>query len=556
MPYNEAMETIAIIGGGAAGLAAAVAAARATGAAQGVAPARAAGAMQDVVPARATRGEKTSEDRMPGVSAAPAREAHGGIEVVVFEADERVGRSILATGNGRCNFSNAHVEAGCYRNAAFVAAAFGALEACCVRQGHAAASDDTGVSATLEGVGMAGFSGGADEGACGGSVGCASGGVGACSCPCAGDPVHAFFAELGLMWREEGEGRLYPLANKASSVLDVLRAALARWGVRTACERRATRIDAPERPDGRYHVRFADGSVAHARSVIVATGGRTARDLLPGGLPFVGQRSVLGPLRTDPTLTKPLNNIRVRCASTLVGPDGAPKAAETGEVLFRDYGVSGIAVFNLSRFAEPGDLLLLDLLPQLEGRACESELRARYGRLGAPTGEELLTGVLLPAVARAACKQAGLRAESPLGRDDVPALARALKAFPLEVRGVGDARQCQVTRGGFAVEAFDPATMEARALPGLFVVGEALDVDAPCGGHNLHWAWASGLLAGAAAAKRLAAGTVLRHGAGAVTCHAARHADVQDGENAVGRHAAVDSTASEYGSAQREGTRP
>ena len=240
MPYNEAMETIAIIGGGAAGLAAAVAAARATGAAQGVAPARAAGAMQDVVPARATRGEKTSEDRMPGVSAAPAREAHGGIEVVVFEADERVGRSILATGNGRCNFSNAHVEAGCYRNAAFVAAAFGALEACCVRQGHAAASDDTGVSATLEGVGMAGFSGGADEGACGGSVGCASGGVGACSCPCAGDPVHAFFAELGLMWREEGEGRLYPLANKASSVLDVLRAALARWGVRTACERRAT----------------------------------------------------------------------------------------------------------------------------------------------------------------------------------------------------------------------------------------------------------------------------------------------------------------------------
>ena len=92
---------------------------------------------------------------------------------------------------------------------------------------------------------------------------------------------------------------------------------------------------------------------------------------------------------------------------TLVGPDGAPKAAETGEVLFRDYGVSGIAVFNLSRFAEPGDLLLLDLLPQLEGRACESELRARYGRLGAPTGEELLAGVLLPAVARAALQAGG-----------------------------------------------------------------------------------------------------------------------------------------------------
>ena len=515
MPYNEAMETIAIIGGGAAGLAAAVAAARATGAAQGVAPARAAGAMQDVVPARATRGEKTSEDRMPGVSAAPAREAHGGIEVVVFEADERVGRSILATGNGRCNFSNAHVEAGCYRNAAFVAAAFGALEACCVRQGHAAASDDTGVSATLEGVGMAGFSGGADEGACGGLAGCASGGVGAAvsvgadeiASSGAGDPVHAFFAELGLMWREEGEGRLYPLANKASSVLDVLRAALARWGVRTACERRATRIDAPERPDGRYHVRFADGSVAHARSVIVATGGRTARDLLPGGLPFVGQRSVLGPLRTDPTLTKPLNNIRVRCASTLVGPDGAPKAAETGEVLFRDYGVSGIAVFNLSRFAEPGDRLLVDLLPQMPEEDCAGFLHARRRRLSADgrplSREAFLRGMLLPAVARAVLEEAGLAPGAPLAKCDVPALAAALKTFPLEVRGIGDERQCQVRRGGADVAAFDPRTLEARAVPGLHVVGEALDVDAPCGGYNLHWAWASGILAGRAAATRL-----------------------------------------------------
>lgn len=116
-------------------------------------------------------------------------------------------------------------------------------------------------------------------------------------------------------------------------------------------------------------------------------------------------------------------------------------------------------------------------------------------------------GMLLPAVARAALKQAGLRPEAPFDPDDASGLARALKAFPLEVRGVGDARQCQVTRGGFAVEAFDPATMEARACPGLHVVGEALDVDAPCGGYNLHWAWASGLLAGAAAAKRPAAGT-------------------------------------------------
>ncbi len=204
--------------------------------------------MRDVVPARATRGEKTSEDRMPGVSAAPAREAHGDIEVVVFEADERVGRSILATGNGRCNFSNAHVEAGCYRNAAFVAAAFGALEACCVRTRRMPPLSMTrawvhrrcGRPHFLQGrvdrsrYG-AGFSGGADKAAAGARYGCASDGVRRVLVPLRGRPGARVLRRIGAMWREEGEGRLYPLANKASSVLDVLRAALARG----ACGRRA-----------------------------------------------------------------------------------------------------------------------------------------------------------------------------------------------------------------------------------------------------------------------------------------------------------------------------
>ena len=66
---------------------------------------------------------------------------------------------------------------------------------------------------------------------------------------------------------------------------------------------------------------------------------------------------------------------------------------------------------------------------------------------------------------------------------------------------MGDARQCQVYRGGACIDGFNPHTLESYTLPGLHVVGEALDVDAPCGGYNLHWAWASGLLAGRAAAR-------------------------------------------------------
>ena len=179
-------------------------------------------------------------------------------------------------------------------------------------------------------------------------------------------------------------------------------------------------------------------------------------------------------------------------------------------MLFRDYGVSGIAVFNLSRFAEPGDLLLIDLLPAVPAAECEGFLHTRRKRLGVAgrtvTGDDLLRGMLLPAVAQAVLKEAGLRESAPLTKANVPELARALKAFPLVVRGMGDARQCQVSRGGFAVEAFDACTMEAQGVPGLHVVGEALDVDAPCGGYNLHWAWASGILAGRHAARIAEAG--------------------------------------------------
>ena len=99
---------------------------------------------------------------------------------------------------------------------------------------------------------------------------------------------------------------------------------------------------------------------------------------------------------------------------------------------------------------------------------------------------------------------AGLRGGAPVATGEVPAMAAVLKGLRLPVTGLGDPRQCQVHRGGLRASAVDVATCAVVAVPGLFVVGEALDVDAPCGGYNLHWAWASGLLAGRAAVARMA----------------------------------------------------
>lgn len=423
---------IAVIGGGAAGLAAAVAAAR----------------------------------RLRALGCAG--------NVAVLEADDRVGRSILATGNGRCNYSNVGARGACalYRNAGFVGGAFEALDR---------------------------LAGGED------------------------DPVHRFFDDLGLMHREEAEGRMYPVTGKASTVVDVLRAAAAALGVIEACGRCAVRIDCPREEGGLFHIRFADGSVEHARAVIVAVGGKHAHSrsgkggadgtagegLLPARYALAPARPVLGPLAVRGQATRALDNIRARAEAVLFDAAGEQKACERGEVLFRSYGVSGICVFNLSRLARPGDVLSLDLAPQISRGSLAGVLRRRAGMLEdvlghAPTAEELLRGMLLSQVARAVLAQAGVDPSSSVADFSVGTVAGAIEGFRFTVEGIGDERQCQVMRGGLDVSCFNAATMESKLDTALFAAGEALDVDAPCGGYNLHWAWASGLLAGEGAARRIA----------------------------------------------------
>ena len=416
----EGAKTLAIVGGGAAGLCAAIAA-----------------------------GQRAEEC---GIA----------VDITVFEADERVGRSILATGNGRCNFSNSCIDVGQYRNDAFAGEVLDAL----------------------------------------------AGRFGA-------DYVHVFFASLGLVWREEADGRQYPLANKASVVVDVLRAALARYRVNVECEAPVAAIDAPRKPGKPFTLRLRDGVFRRADCVIVACGGRALAALDAEGVPRLELKPVLGPLRVsadDIPLVRELDNIRVKGAVTLMRAQGGQRralATEVGELMFRKYGVSGICVFNLSRLAEPGDELSVDFLQVgdvedatrflLERRAL---MQGRFG--GRLTYADLLRGLVLPRVSEALLKRMGVRPDAPFEKADAPDLAEALARFPLRVKGIADPDISQVRRGGFSVDAFDTATLQAFAQPGLFAAGEALDVDGPCGGYNLHWAWSSGLLAGASAIDALA----------------------------------------------------
>lgn len=373
--------------------------------------------------------------------AASITAADCGAHVCLLEAGKRIGHSIMVSGNGRCNWSNSRVDAADYTNAGFVAQAFGA---------------------------------------------------------CSPSQVREWFADLGLVWLEEADGRLYPQANKSSSVLDVLRFALDERGVRVECEHPVARVS----PAGAtWSVVFEDGSSRRFDAAVVACGGGISQSLLPEGFRFTSRKPRLCGMRTDRVAVKGLDNIRVKAEMALRDTGGSILAKERGEVQFRPYGVSGIVAFNLSRFATVGDTLEIDLLPECGEASLNDEMRRRMRRFPRRSAEQLLAGMVLPAVARAVLRQAGCKADAALQETDACCLCESLKRFRLTVEGFEEAG-AQVRQGGVAVQQVDPATMQVRRHAGLFVTGEALDVDGPCGGYNLHWAWTSGLLAGAAAAGR------------------------------------------------------
>ncbi len=350
-----------------------------------------------------------------GLAAAIAA-AEAGASVVVLERAPECGRTILATGNGRCNLSNARLAWGRYNDPGFV------------------------------------------EAVCGERFGA---------------DVLDFFEGCGLAVAEEGDGRLYPLSRQAASVREVLLARARRAGVTLAPAREVVGV---ERDGDGWRVTYGgvgSGTVV-ARSAVLSVGGGEAL-LRSLGLACAPFEPVLCSLACEaPAGVSPdeLDGRRAHATARLLR-DGREVVAETGEVLFRPYGISGIAVFDLSRFARPGDVVALDLTGGLEGE--------RASRLAACAGG--CAGLLDPVVSRA------------LG--DSLETARDLR---LVVLGPAEPERAQVTRGGLLTDQFDPATLGARDLPGLFACGEALDVDGACGGFNLAWAWKSGLVAGSAAA--------------------------------------------------------
>ncbi len=378
-------------------------------------------------------------------------------KITLFEADERIGRTILVTGNGRCNFSNASLDADEYFHPEFVAKVFDA------------ARDTLG-----------------------------------------DDYVLSAFRKRGLVWREEAQGRLYPLANKASVIVDLLRESLQHYNITVHLDTPLVKIDAPHERYGHFTLLAKSGAFYRADAVILATGSKEIKLEHMEQVHMHRYRPLLGPLRVKKShipLVRELNNIRLKCTlSRVKNADGrvCDSIEESGEVQFRMYGISGICTFNMSRHVREGDVVGIRILPlSTKEEACVfmrkrlQEMKAYYG--GSLTVRQFLSGLVLPRIIEALCAHYGLREKDEVDLLLCDKLADLMYCLELPLAGIGDKALCQVRRGGVDVDCVDAETMQLHASSGFFAAGEAVDVDGPCGGYNLHWAWTSGALAGESA---------------------------------------------------------
>ncbi|MEG2676778.1 MAG: aminoacetone oxidase family FAD-binding enzyme [Oscillospiraceae bacterium] len=414
-------KTIAIIGAGASGMAAAIAAARAA--------------------------ERNSAE----------------VEIVLLERMPRVGKKILSTGNGRCNLSNALILPEHY---------------------HSQNPREL------------------EEAVAGSSA----------------EEVIEFFEKAGLMCERGDGGRIYPLCNQASMVLDILLRELERYGVSAECGFEAC---CAKKAGSRFDITASDGRKISADAVIFAAGGKASPSLGSDGSGFELLKKFghtlaplypcLVPVKADSGFVKALKGIKTTCRATLC-KSGRALASEVGEILFTDYGLSGIPIMQLSclmsdRMADAAYSVELDLLPKSRTEELEARIAKHRSLYPNEILEQLLLGTINKKLGFMVLKSAGIyplsRRVGELSDIEITAIARALKSLGFELSGTLSWNQAQVTGGGILLREVDTRTMQSKKMSGAYICGELLDIAGDCGGYNLHWAWLSGMRAGTAAAESL-----------------------------------------------------
>ena len=385
--------------------------------------------------------------------------ARNGAEVLIIEQKERLGKKILSTGNGRCNYTNEYMNADCFR------------------------SDDLSiVEKVLDEFGY--------------------------------QETIRFFEDLGVIFKNR-QGYIYPISDQATTITDVLCMEIDRLEVQVRLEESVKSV----KQDGRHFMLTTVKSTYKSDAVVLATGGKAASVLGSDGSGYELAKSLghsISPV--VPALVQLVGNSKcfklvsgVRTHATVsIYIDNKYVSSDTGELQLTNYGISGIPVFQVSRYAskallkKKNVLAEIDFLPTMTENELEQFVSMRKTTHGNRTAENFFIGMLHRKLAAMLLKEAYIPLHitaNEIREDKWERLLELIKHFKVEIVDTNSFDQAQVCAGGVSTKEVNLDTLESMYAEDLYLTGELLDVDGMCGGYNLQWAWATGFIAGKHAAK-------------------------------------------------------
>lgn len=377
------------------------------------------------------------------------------VNVTIVERLEKIGKKILATGNGKCNFTNKFALPKKYNNPKFV-------------------------THTLSEYGY--------------------------------KEIVKYLENIGLMSKEVTEGRMYPYTESATTVLEVLRLHLHRLGVNIKTNYEVNKVVERENKYLVYN-KNEKNSYLECDYLVFACGGAAAPVLGSNGSgypllkPFKVKVTDIYPglvgIKSEITVLKPLNGLRFKCNVSVIEKK-TKKCVWTqyGEVQFKGDGISGIVVMEASTYMARHQLnyiINLDLMPEASLDDTIMMLNTRKELFENQEVDSLLTGMLPKMLGSVIVKKASIDLNSyvkSLTPNNLKKIAGLIKAFPLDVKGDYGFERAQVTVGGVSLTEIDNETLAIRKMKNAYICGEMMDIDGECGGYNMQWALASGYLVG------------------------------------------------------------
>jgi hypothetical protein len=382
--------------------------------------------------------------------------AKNGAKVTMLERNKRIGKKILVTGNGRCNYTNTLTNVTDYNNEAFVAKGISLFNP----------------SRTMD-----------------------------------------FFNKMGIVPKVESEGKAYPLSEQASSIVDVFLYELERLNIDVMTNSKVVSII---RKNQYFSIYLEDGRYFESDKVIIATGGKampksgsdgSGYDLAEGlGHQVTPIFPALVKLKLESPYLKHLKGIKMPTHVELIHRDKVIQE-EYGDILFGNYGISGPTILQLSRNAmdlyNQGEKVYIKLT--LVTALSKQEVIDRFDQSMDKPIDFSLVGLINKRYISAIIKEANIEKQNTpvkeVPKAQLNRLIDLLFDWRFLVKGSKSFNDAQVTAGGVSVQEIDPQTMESKLVSGLYFTGEVMDIDGRCGGYNLQWAWSSGYLAGLNASK-------------------------------------------------------